>query len=145
MNKRDCFCFPLLVSFFMESFTQWFTLVLDSFFEQGYLLNLIILRVYGKRWPKYVHIFQNRNIWRYGLNFWKKRKFGKQNLMKERKQPSVVIAQQAFFYNVFILLVWLWIVWSFNQDVYFMNFYSQIFFNSINHGYRAALCGCLRS
>ena len=144
MNKRDCFCFPLLVSFFMESFTQWFTLVLDSFFEQGYLLNLIILTVYGKGWPKYVHIFQNLNIWRYGLNFWKKRKFGKQNLMKERKQPLVVIAQQAIFYKVFILLVWLWIVWSFDQNVYFMNFYSQIFFNSINHGYRAALC-CFRS
>ena len=31
----------------------WFNFVFGSFFEQDRLLNLIILGVYAKRWPKY--------------------------------------------------------------------------------------------
>ena len=77
-------------------------------------------------------------IWGYWLNFWKN-KFCKQNLTKEREQPPVIILQQAIFYNVFILFLWLRIIWSFNEDVYFMSFSSQIFFNNIIHGYRAAI------
>ena len=30
----------------------WFNFVFGSFFEPDHLLNLIILRVYAKRWPK---------------------------------------------------------------------------------------------
>ena len=37
----------------------------------------------------------------------KKRKFCKQNIPKERKQPSVVIPQQGIFYNESILYLWL--------------------------------------
>ena len=37
--------------------------------------------------------------------------------------------------SVFILCLCLNIVTS-DQDVWFMNFQSQIFFNNINHGYR---------
>ena len=38
---------------------------------------------------------------------WKKRKFCKQSLTKERKQLPVVIQQQAIFYEVFVLCLWL--------------------------------------
>ena len=40
----------------------------------------------------------------------KKRKFCKQNLTKERKQPPVVIPQKVIFYNVFIPCLWLRII-----------------------------------
>ena len=40
-----------------------------------------------------------------------------QNLAKERKQPPVVILQQAIFYNVFILCLWLVIIRRPNQGV----------------------------
>ena len=42
------------------------------------------------------------------------------------------------FYNIFILFLWLGIIRRSNESVYFMNFPLQIFFNDINHGYRAA-------
>ena len=71
--------------------------------------------------------------------FLKKRKFGMQNLTKEWKQPPVVILQQTIFYNIFILSLWLAIIRRSDQGVYFMNFHLQIFFNDINHGYRAAI------
>ena len=62
-----------------------------------------------------------------------------QNLTKEWKQPPVVILQQANFYNIFILCLWLRIIRRSDQGVWFMNFSSQAFFNYINHDYRAAL------
>ena len=42
-------------------------------------------------------------------------------------------------YNIFILCLWLTIIRTSDQGVYFMNFFSEIFFNDINHGYRAAI------
>ena len=68
-----------------------------------------------------------------------KRKFCMQNLTKERKQPPVVILQQAIFYNIFISWLWLRIIRRSDQGVYFMNFPSKRFFNDINHGCRAAI------
>ena len=59
--------------------------------------------------------------------------------MKERKQPPVVILQQAFFYNISILCLWLRIIRRSDQGVFFINFPSQIFFNDIDHVYRAAI------
>ena len=59
--------------------------------------------------------------------------------MKKRKQPPVVVLQQATFYYVFILCLWLRIVRSSDQGVYFMNFLSKIFFSDNNHGYWAAI------
>ena len=69
----------------------------------------------------------------------KTRKFCKQNLTKERKQPPEVTPQQGIFYNTFILCLWLRIIVNSDQGVQFMNFHLQIFFNEINHGYRAAI------
>ena len=63
LNKRD-FLFTFLVSFFMAFLAQklvytiniWFNFVFGSFFEQDHLLNLFILGVYAKRWPKCARI-----------------------------------------------------------------------------------------
>ena len=71
--------------------------------------------------------------------FLKKRKLCLQNLTKEWKQPPVVILQQANFCNIFILCLQIRIIRRSDQGVQFMNFPSQIFFNDIDHGYRAAL------
>ena len=38
----------------------WFNFVFGSFFEQDHLLNLIILEVYAKRWPKYARISKQK-------------------------------------------------------------------------------------
>ena len=62
-----------------------------------------------------------------------------QNLTKERKQPPVVILQKSIFYNIFIRCLWLRIIRRSDYGVQFMNFPSKIFFNDINHGYRAAI------
>ena len=115
-----------------------------------------------------VHIFQNRNwcspksdwwffsnfdcqrtfskkkkkkmgVWDQFLKKKKKKKLCMQNLTKEWKQPPVAILQQASFYNIFILCLWLRIIRRSGQGIYLMNFPLQIFFNNINHGYRAAI------
>ena len=57
-------------------------------------------------------------------------------LNEERKQPPVVILEQAILYIIFILYLCLRIIGTSDQ---FMNFPSQIFFNNINHGYRAVI------
>ena len=62
-----------------------------------------------------------------------------QNLTKEWRQLPVVILQRTNFGNIFILCLWLTIITRSDQGVQFMNFPSQIFFNDINHGYKAAL------
>ena len=62
-----------------------------------------------------------------------------QNLTKERKQPPVVILQKSIFYNIFIWCLWLRIIRRSDYGVQLMNFPSQILFNDINHGYRAAI------
>ena len=51
-----------------------------------------------------------------------------QKLTKEWKQQPVVILQQANFYNIFILYLCLRIIRRSDQDIYFMNFPSKIFF-----------------
>ena len=71
--------------------------------------------------------------------FLKKWKLYMQNLTKEQKQPPVVILQKSIFYNIFIWCLWLRIIRKSDYGVQFMNFLSQIFFNDINHGYRAAV------
>ena len=71
--------------------------------------------------------------------FLKKRMLCMQNLTKEWRQLPVVILQRANFGNIFILCLWLTIITRPDQGVQFMNFPSQIFFNDINHGYKAAL------
>ena len=68
--------------------------------------------------------------------------------MKELKQPPGIM-QQAIFYSIFILRLWLRIIRRSDQGVLFMNFLSQVFFNDINSGYPAAIlkkncCGCFR-
>ena len=60
-------------------------------------------------------------------------------LMKERKQPPVVILQPAILQSIFILFLCLRIIGTSDQDVQFTNFPSHIFFNDINHSYRAAI------
>ena len=50
------------------------------------------------------------------------------------------------FFTISILCLWLRIIRRSNQGVFFISFPSQIFFNNINHSYRAAilkkiLCG----
>ena len=80
-----------------------------------------------------------KKISRYRVSFWKKRKPYMQHLIKEWRQPSVVILQQANFGNIFILCLWLRICTRSDQGVQFMIFSSQMFFNDINHGYKAAL------
>ena len=57
-------------------------------------------------------------------------------LNEERKQPPVVILEQAILYIIFILYLCLRIIGTSDQ---FMNFPSQIFLNNINHGYRAVI------
>ena len=72
-----------------------------------------------------------------------------QNLMKEWKQLPIVIMQQVIFHNMLIPYLWLRIITRCDQGVQFMNFFfSQILFNDIKHGYRAAIlknfiCGCV--
>ena len=59
------------------------------FFEQDHLWNVFILGVYGKRWPKCARIskqklrvfpfhrkdFKWKEIWGYGVSFWKNGRF----------------------------------------------------------------------
>ena len=57
---KRLFLFTFSVSFLMAFFAErliniiniWFNFVFGSCFEQGHLLNLLILGVYAKRWPK---------------------------------------------------------------------------------------------
>ena len=79
--------------------------------------------------------------------FLKKQKLCMQNLMKEMKQPRVVTSATGEFLQYTILYLLIRIIKRSDQGVQFMNFSSQILFNDINHGYRAAvlkknLCGC---
>ena len=68
IEKKRLFLFPLLVSLFMEFLMQklvytiniWFNFVFGSFFEQDHLLNLIVLGVYVKSWPKHARISKQK-------------------------------------------------------------------------------------
>ena len=71
--------------------------------------------------------------------FPEKRKLCIQNLTQKRKQRPVVTLQQLIYYNIFILRLWLTNTGRSGQGVQFMNFSSQMFFNHINHGYRAGI------
>ena len=55
-------------------------------------------------------------------------KLSVQNLTKEWEYTPVVILQQASFYNIFLLCLWLRIIGRPDQSVQFMNFASLIFF-----------------
>ena len=84
--------------------------------------------------------FQVKKISGYGVNLLKNEALYAE-LDKRAKAviSPVVILQQAIFYDLFILCLWLKIIRRSDQSVYFMNFSSHIFFNDINHGYRAAV------
>ena len=64
IEQKRLFLFTFLVSFVMAFLAQkliytiniWFNFVFGSFFEQDRLLNLFILEVYAKRWPKCARI-----------------------------------------------------------------------------------------
>ena len=72
----------------------WFNFVFGSFFEQDHLLNLFILGVLELLLSEDLSIGRTLNEKKYGgtgLVSEKKRKLCMKNLMKERKQPPVVI------------------------------------------------------
>ena len=57
-NKRDCFCY-------IETLTFLWLLIYDltlsgSFFKQDYVLNIIVLGVYAKRWSKCARISKQK-------------------------------------------------------------------------------------
>ena len=52
-----------------------------------------------------------------------KQKLCMQNLTEEQKKPPVVILQQASFYNIFILCLWLRIIRRPDQGVYFTDIF----------------------
>ena len=68
IEQKKLSLFTFMVSFFMVLLVQkfiyttniWFNFVFVAFYEKYHLLNLIILRVYVKRWLN-VYVFQNRN------------------------------------------------------------------------------------
>ena len=62
------------------------------------------------RGPFHSNDFKWKEIWGYGVSFWKKWKLCMLNLTKERKQPPVVILQQVIFYDISILCLWLRII-----------------------------------
>ena len=62
------------------------------------------------------------------------------NVTKEwKQQPTAIILRQANFCNIFILCLWIRIIKRSDECVQLMAFPSQILFNDINHGYKAAL------
>ena len=61
------------------------------------------------------------------LNSEKKLKFRQQNLTKKWKQSPLFMLQQAFFYRLFIVCLWLGIIRCSDQDVQFVNFSQQNF------------------
>ena len=64
------------------------------------------------------------------------------NVTKEwKQQPTAIILRQANFCNIFILCLWIRIIRRSDECVQLMAFPSQILFNDINHGYKAALKG----
>ena len=52
-----------------------------------------------------------------------KQKLCMQNLTEEQKKPPVVILQQANFYNIFILCLWLRMTRRSDQGVYFTDIF----------------------
>ena len=67
LDKRDCFCLHSWFHFlWLFSRKNWFTQQIFSsfkfgwFFEQDHLLNLFILGVYAKRWPKCARISKQK-------------------------------------------------------------------------------------
>ena len=77
----------------------------------------------------------------YRKNFkWKKNMEVRGSFLKIGKLwMQIVILQHAIFYNIYFLSLWLRIIRRSDQGIKFMNFRSQILFNGINHGYRAAI------
>ena len=71
--------------------------------------------------------FKWKNIWRYGVNFWKC-SFLYAELKKRAKAPSNSYSVTEDFYNIFIMCLWLRIIRTTDQYVQFLNFPPQIFF-----------------
>ena len=60
--------------------------------------------------------------------------------LNERAEAATSIySATGDFYNIFILCLWLGIIRRSFLGVQFMNFPSQMFFNAINHDYRAVI------
>ena len=82
--------------------------------------------------------FKWKKIWGYGINSQKTEALYAE--LNERAEAAISsYSVTDIFYNIFILCLWLRIIRTANQGVSFMNFPSEIFFNDINHGYRAAM------
>ena len=70
-TKETVFVYILGFIFFLAFLAQkliytiniWFNFAFGSFFEQNHLLNLFILRVYAKRWPKCARISLQKLMW----------------------------------------------------------------------------------
>ena len=68
IEQKWLFLFTFLFLFFMVflalklicTTNTWFNFVFGSFLEQDHLLNLFILRVYAKRWPKCARISKQK-------------------------------------------------------------------------------------
>ena len=142
------FLLIFLVSSFMAFLAQkliytintWFNFMVGSFFGQDHLINLFILGVYGKRWPKCARIsiqkLMSPKIWSItfflnltvrgtfhrkdfklkkkrntGLISEKKRKHCMLNLTKERKQPPVV---KAVLHGTICMIRIVWLLFDFS-------------------------------
>ena len=71
--------------------------------------------------------FKRKNIWRYGVNFWKC-SFLYVELKKRAEASSNSYSVTEDLYNIFIMCLWLRIIRTTDQYVQFLNFPSQIFF-----------------
>ena len=71
--------------------------------------------------------FKWKNIWRYGVNFWKC-SFLYVELKKRAEASSNSYSVTEDLYNIFIMCLWLRIIRTTDQYVQFLNFPSQIFF-----------------
>ena len=91
------------------------------------------------RWPFHRKDFKWKEIWGYGVNFWKKQKLCIQNLTKREEAANSRYSATGIFYNISILCLGLSIIRGSDQGVIFINFPSHILFNDININYRAAL------
>ena len=79
---------------------NWYSSKSNQWFFFFFFLILTIRRPFHRKgFSKNIYIGDGVNFWKNGIS--------NQNLLKEQKQPPVVIWQQAIFCNVFILFLWL--------------------------------------
>ena len=145
LTKRDYFCNFLGFIFCGVSRAKTdlhskyiIIFVFGSFFEQDHLLNLLILGVYAKRWPKCARISKQK-LRTIGRSLSEKKCRGTGLVSKETEalyaelNERVEAAISSYsttgeFLQYFILCLWLIIIRRSDQGVSFMNFTSQIFF-----------------